>query len=139
MGTPIRLTLEEFGDYLHLPYGDYFKSDRHPDLALILFNDIKKAIGRGMNISITLPHGTYFSYVFRQLGIRTHGDTPISSNQPFSYGILHHAGHHLDAANNTWMKHDHPVDNEYDDVDTAFDDIPVPELVALSTSFSHAA
>ncbi|KAK5824773.1 hypothetical protein PVK06_019557 [Gossypium arboreum] len=156
MGTPIRLTLEEFRDYLHLPsegsfdekghfdpslfiqsgstselnphdrvlhliltwnlrpikkYAklrntDYwwlkcFKSDRHPDLALILFNYITKAIRRGMNKNITLFHGTYFSYIFRQLGISTNGDTPVSSNQPISYGALHHAGYHFNAATNT--------------------------------------
>ncbi|MBA0562587.1 hypothetical protein Golob_007619, partial [Gossypium lobatum] len=91
MGTHICLTLEEFGDYLHLPSEGSFDENRHfdpslfiqsgsssklnlhdhvlhliltwnlkpikkrPDLALILFNDIMKAIGRGMNTNITLP------------------------------------------------------------------------------------
>ncbi|MBA0573517.1 hypothetical protein Golob_000789, partial [Gossypium lobatum] len=84
---------------------DCFKSNRHPDLALILFNDTTKAIGSGMNTNITLLQGTYLPYVLRQLGISTHGDTPIFSNQPISYGALHHAECHFDAASNTWMKH----------------------------------
>ncbi|KAH1057020.1 hypothetical protein J1N35_035085 [Gossypium stocksii] len=105
---------------------DCFKSDRRPNLALILFNDITKAIGRRMNTNITLPYGTYLSYIFRQLDISTHRDTPVSSNQPIS-GALHHMGYHFNAATNTWMKHDHPTDNEDDDVDAAFDDIPISE------------
>ncbi|MBA0731235.1 hypothetical protein Golax_023292 [Gossypium laxum] len=83
MGTPILLTLEELASKLNLYYRvlhliltwnlklikkhvklrntdywwlDYFKSDRRPDLALMLFNDITKAIGKWMNTNITLPH-----------------------------------------------------------------------------------
>ncbi|MBA0556029.1 hypothetical protein Golob_026170, partial [Gossypium lobatum] len=92
MGTPIRLTLEELGDYLHLPSegssdekshfdpslfiqsGSVSKLNlhdrvlyliltwnvrpikKHANLALILFNDNTKAIRRGMNTNITLPH-----------------------------------------------------------------------------------
>ncbi|KAH1097199.1 hypothetical protein J1N35_014120, partial [Gossypium stocksii] len=97
---------------------DCFKSDRLPNLALILFNDITKAIGRGMSTNITFSHG-----------ISTHGDTPVSSNQPISYGALHHAGYHFDAASNTWMKHNQLRENEDDDVDAAFDDIPAPNPV----------
>ncbi|MBA0562580.1 hypothetical protein Golob_007613, partial [Gossypium lobatum] len=44
---------------------DCFKSNRSPNLTLILFNDITKAIGRGMNTNITIPYGTYLSYVLR--------------------------------------------------------------------------
>ncbi|KAH1108081.1 hypothetical protein J1N35_011849 [Gossypium stocksii] len=135
MNTSIRLTLEEFGDYLHVsskgnskekgPFNpaifiqfgsasklnlhdhvlhliitwnlrpikkhaklrntnnwwlDSFHTNRHPDLALIMFNDITKAIERGMNTNITLPHGTYFSYLFRRLGINTHGNTLVTFN-----------------------------------------------------------
>lgn len=43
---------------------DCFKSDRCPNFALIMFNDITKAIGRGINTNVTLPHGSYFSYRF---------------------------------------------------------------------------
>ncbi|MBA0812817.1 hypothetical protein Gohar_026753 [Gossypium harknessii] len=92
-----------------------------------------------MNKNITLPHGTYFSYVLRQLGISTHGDTLVSSNQSISYGALHHAKYHFDVATNTWMKHDQPGDNEDDDIDTTFDDILVPEPIAPPLSLSHTA
>ncbi|MBA0717396.1 hypothetical protein Golax_005222 [Gossypium laxum] len=83
MGTPIRLTLKElafelnlYDRVLHLIltwnlrpikkhaklrnteywWLDCFKSNRSPNLTLILFNDITKAIGRGMNTNITIPH-----------------------------------------------------------------------------------
>ncbi|KAK5819549.1 hypothetical protein PVK06_024557 [Gossypium arboreum] len=117
---------------------NYFKSNRCPDLTLILFNYITKAIGRGMNTNITLPHGTYLSYIFRQLGISTHGDTPVSSNQPICYGALHHARYLFDAASNIWMKHDQRRDSDDDDIDTAFDDISEPEPISPLPSSSHA-
>ncbi|MBA0557577.1 hypothetical protein Golob_014638 [Gossypium lobatum] len=96
-----------------------------------------KAIRRGMNKNITLPHGTYLSYVLRQLGISSHRDTPVSSNQPISYGVLHHAGYHFNATTNTWMKHDQPGDNKDDNVDSAFDDILIPNPVAPLLFSSH--
>ncbi|MBA0556028.1 hypothetical protein Golob_026170 [Gossypium lobatum] len=90
-----------------------------------------------MNTNITLPHGTYLSYVLRRLGISTHGDTPVSSNQPNSYGALHDARYHVDAASNTWMKHDQPGENEYDDVEATFNDILASDLVPPPPSSSH--
>ncbi|MBA0562581.1 hypothetical protein Golob_007613, partial [Gossypium lobatum] len=92
MGTPIRLTLKEFSDYIHLPSRGSSDEKGHfdpsifiqfelafelnlydrvlhliltwnlrpikksPNLTLILFNDITKAIGRGMNTNITIPY-----------------------------------------------------------------------------------
>ncbi|MBA0585818.1 hypothetical protein Gorai_016580 [Gossypium raimondii] len=38
---------------------DSFHTNRNLDLALVMFNDITKAIERGMNTNITLPHDTY--------------------------------------------------------------------------------
>ncbi|KAH1046562.1 hypothetical protein J1N35_037346 [Gossypium stocksii] len=69
--------------------------------AIIMFNDITEAIERGINTNITLPHDTYLSYLFRRLGIRTHRDTLITSNQPISYEAHHHAGYHYDATTST--------------------------------------
>ncbi|MBA0799786.1 hypothetical protein Gohar_010276, partial [Gossypium harknessii] len=92
-----------------------------------------------MNKNITLPHGTYLSYVLRQLGISSHRDTSVSSNQPISYGVLYHVGYHFNAATNTWMKHDQPGDNKDDNIDAAFDDILKPNPVAPPPFSSHAA
>ncbi|MBA0552007.1 hypothetical protein Golob_022851 [Gossypium lobatum] len=94
-------------------------------------------MGRGMNTNITLPHGTYFSYVLRRLGISIHGDTPVSSNQPISYGALHQAGYHFDATSNTWMKYDQPGENKDDDVDAAIDDISDLNPIPRPPSSSH--
>ncbi|KAK5819551.1 hypothetical protein PVK06_024559 [Gossypium arboreum] len=99
-----------------------------------------KVIGSGMNTNVTLPHGTYLSYIFTKLGISTHGDTPVTSNQHISYGALYHLGYHFDAAINTWINHEHLVDNEDDDVDAAFDNVLVPNPATPPTSSSlHAA
>lgn len=120
MNTSIRITLEDFGNFIHLPskgesnekglyslalyiefrntselylhdnvlhliitwilrpikkhvmlrsveyyWIDFVQSDRCLDLALIMFNDINKGIGKEMSINITLPHDTYLSYIFR--------------------------------------------------------------------------
>ncbi|MFQ6667206.1 hypothetical protein Gotur_033307, partial [Gossypium turneri] len=92
-----------------------------------------------MNTNITLPHGTYLSYVLRQLSISTHRDTPVSCNQPISYGALHHAGYHFDSTTNTWIKHDRLGDNKDDNVDASFDDISVLEPISPPPSLSHAA
>ncbi|MBA0735358.1 hypothetical protein Gogos_019214 [Gossypium gossypioides] len=54
-----------------------------------------------MNTNATLSYGTYLSYVFRQLGISTHEDTPVTYNHPISYGALHHARYHFNDATNT--------------------------------------
>lgn len=194
MGTSIRLTIEEFGDYLHLlPKGssyekghynptlfipfeltselnlhdrvlhlivtwnlrpikkhvklrnidyqwlDYFKFDRCPNLTLIIINDITKAIGRGINIYVTLPHGTYLSYLFRQLSISTYGDTPVTSNQPISYGTLHHAGYHFDANIGMQVKSHNPAEHADDGINVAFEDIPAPEHASPLASSLHAA
>ncbi|KAH1039891.1 hypothetical protein J1N35_041634 [Gossypium stocksii] len=85
--------------------------------------------GRGLNTNITLPHGTYLSYLFRRLVISTHGNTPVTINQSISYGSLHHMGYHYDATNCTWIKSDHLEENEDDDVDVAFKDISAHEQV----------
>ncbi|MBA0784938.1 hypothetical protein Gotri_026440 [Gossypium trilobum] len=108
---------------------DSFYTSRHPDLSLIMFNEITKAIGRGMSTNITLPHGTYLSYHFRRLGIITHGDTPVTSNQPISYGAFHHTGYRFDVTSGMWVKSDHLVENEDENVEGAFEDIPAPEHV----------
>ncbi|MFQ6665525.1 hypothetical protein Gotur_032238 [Gossypium turneri] len=70
MGTPIRLTLEEFGDYLHLPSGGSSNEKEHFDPSLFIQSRSASklnlnVIRRGMNTNITLPHGMYLSYVFR--------------------------------------------------------------------------
>ncbi|MBA0794117.1 hypothetical protein Gohar_018475 [Gossypium harknessii] len=71
MGTPIRLTLEEFGDYIHLPSGGSSDEKGHFDPSLFILSgsaselNLHDPMGRGMNTNITLPHGTYFSYVLR--------------------------------------------------------------------------
>ncbi|MBA0662362.1 hypothetical protein Goklo_006495, partial [Gossypium klotzschianum] len=89
----------------------------------------------GTPIHLTLDEKGHFdpSFFIQQLGINTHGDTPVSSNQPIIYGALHHA------ATNTWMKHDHPTDNEDDGVDIGLDDIQVPYPIAPPASSLHAA
>ncbi|KAK5786455.1 hypothetical protein PVK06_041092 [Gossypium arboreum] len=127
MNTPICLTVEDFGNLLHLPSGgnsnekglfnqalfipsclasktflhdrvfhliltwnlrlimkhaklrntDYWWLDTVQNNRLL---DLVKAIKRGLNTNITLPHGTYLSYIFRQLGINTLGYSTITSN-----------------------------------------------------------
>ncbi|MBA0784466.1 hypothetical protein Gotri_026677 [Gossypium trilobum] len=94
-----------------------------------MFNDITKAIERGMSTNITLPYGTYLSYLFRRLSISTHGDTLVTSNQPISYDALHHARYHFDTTSDAWVKRDHQVENEDEDVEGVFEDIPTPEPV----------
>ncbi|KAH1032126.1 hypothetical protein J1N35_044300 [Gossypium stocksii] len=76
-----------------------------PDLALIMFNDIT-------------------------IGINTNGDTPITSNQPISYGALHHFGYHFDANSGEWIKSGLPATHEDDDAEGTFEDVPAPEHVS---------
>ncbi|KAH1129955.1 hypothetical protein J1N35_001333 [Gossypium stocksii] len=104
-----------------------------------MFNDISKAIGRRMNTNVTLPHGTYLTYLFRQLGISTHRDSPFTSNQPISYEALHYVGYYFDANINTWIKSNHPVDIEDDDINATFEDDSTPKPAPLLTSYSHVA
>ncbi|KAK5846198.1 hypothetical protein PVK06_002473 [Gossypium arboreum] len=94
-----------------------------------MFNDITKEIERGMSTRTTLPHGTYLSYLFRRLGIITHGDTPVASNQPISYEALRHMIYHFDATSSMWVKSDQLVANEDEDVEGAFEDILTLEHV----------
>ncbi|MBA0867902.1 hypothetical protein Goshw_005730 [Gossypium schwendimanii] len=104
-----------------------------------MFNDITKSIGRRLNSNVTLPHGIYLSYLFRQLGISTHGYSPITSNQPICYGALHHVEYHFDANTSTWIKSDHPVDNEDDDIAATFEDVLAPNPALPLTSSSYIA
>ncbi|KAK5826158.1 hypothetical protein PVK06_021069 [Gossypium arboreum] len=109
-----------------------------------MFNDTTKAIRRAMSTNTTLPHGTYFSYILRRLGISTLRDIPISSSQPISYGIIHHLGYHYDANFNAWIKSGHLEKNEDEDFEGAFEDIlnlehvPSPEHVPPPASSYHA-
>ncbi|KAK5793774.1 hypothetical protein PVK06_034932 [Gossypium arboreum] len=80
-----------------------------------------------MSTYVNIPHGTYFSYIFRKLGISTLRDTLISSNQLISYEALHHPGYHYDANSDKWIKSGHPTTNEDDDVKSAFEDILITE------------
>ncbi|KAH1039402.1 hypothetical protein J1N35_041145 [Gossypium stocksii] len=67
----------------------------------------------------------------RRLGINSHGDTPITSNQPISYGALHHAEYHFDAFSDMWVN---PTENANEDVKRAFEDILTPEHAFPPTS-----
>ncbi|KAK5836717.1 hypothetical protein PVK06_012517 [Gossypium arboreum] len=100
---------------------------------------------RGRNTNITFPHGTYLSYLFRRLGISTHGDTPVTINQSIIYGALHYVGYHYGATNSMWIKSDHLEENEDDDIHVAFEDIsiheqvPSPKHVPPTALSSHTA
>ncbi|KAK5772014.1 hypothetical protein PVK06_048273 [Gossypium arboreum] len=93
--------------------------DRHPNLALITFNDITKAIRRAMNTKLTLSYGTYVS--------------------PISYAALHHVSYHYDVNFGEWVKSSHPTTNDDDNVEGTFECILVPEHVPPVASFSQAA
>ncbi|MBA0551884.1 hypothetical protein Golob_022742, partial [Gossypium lobatum] len=73
-----------------------------------------------------------------QLGISTHRDTPVTSNQPISYGAFHHARYYFDANTSMWIKSDHPMDNEDDDIDATFEDVSTPEPAPPPASSLHA-
>ncbi|KAK5839580.1 hypothetical protein PVK06_008383 [Gossypium arboreum] len=115
---------------------DFVQNNRCPNLALIMFNDIAKATGRGMNTNITLSHDTYLSYIFRQLGISTLGDSPITSNQPISHRALHHADYHDDANFSEWIKEGSLVADDNDD-EGAFKHVPSPEHAPPLASSSY--
>ncbi|KAH1032122.1 hypothetical protein J1N35_044296 [Gossypium stocksii] len=67
-------------------------------------------------------------------------ETPsISSNQPISYGELHHVGYHYDVNSGEWVKSNHPTANEDDNVEGAFEDILVPEHVPPLATYSQTA
>ncbi|MBA0865494.1 hypothetical protein Goshw_012729 [Gossypium schwendimanii] len=100
-----------------------------------MFKGITKVIGRGLS----LPHGTYLSCLFRQLGISTHGDTPVTLNQPISYGALHHVGYHFEANTGMWIKRDHLVNNKDEDINAAFEDVPALEPTPPQAFSSHTA
>ncbi|KAK5770940.1 hypothetical protein PVK06_047104 [Gossypium arboreum] len=104
-----------------------------------MFNEITKAIRRGLNTNVTLPHRTYFPYLCRRLGISSHRDTPVTSNLPISYRALHHTRYHSDANIDKWLKSDHPAEHKNDDIDAAFEDLPTPEHAPPLTSSSQAA
>lgn len=117
---------------------NFVHSDRRLDLALIMYNELTKVIERAMSTNLTLPIGTYLSYIFRKLGISTLGDTLISSNQPISYGAIHHVGYHFDANSGEWIKSGYPTTNENVDVEGIFEDIPSLEHVPSPTTSSQA-
>ncbi|MBA0562838.1 hypothetical protein Golob_007859 [Gossypium lobatum] len=93
MNTPIRLTVDKFGDLLHLP----------------------------------------------SEGISTLRDSPFISNQPISYGALHHTNYHYDANSSKWMKGGNLVANEDDDDEGIFEHVPSPEYAPPPASSSHTA
>ncbi|KAK5825642.1 hypothetical protein PVK06_020499 [Gossypium arboreum] len=182
MNTPIRLTLDEFGNPLHFPYKtqyfitsghaselnvydrvlhliitwnlhvikkhamlcstdccwiDSVQFDRCPNLTLIMFNDITKAIGTAMSTNLTLLYGTC---LFRKLGIDTLGDIPITTNQPISFGALHHAGFYFDANFGNWIKsgathEDDHVEGPFKDAST-LEHVPSPKHVHPPTALS---
>ncbi|KAK5819223.1 hypothetical protein PVK06_024195 [Gossypium arboreum] len=84
-------------------------------------------------------HGTYLSFLFRQLSISTHRDSPVTLNQTSSYGALHHAGYHFDANTNMWIKSNYPENNEDDNIDATFEDVLALEPTPPPASSSHAA
>ncbi|MBA0753374.1 hypothetical protein Gogos_020567 [Gossypium gossypioides] len=65
---------------------DCFKSNRPPDLTLLMFNNITKVIGKELGSSLTLPFGTYLSYIFTRLHIKARGDPPVKKHQPIDFG-----------------------------------------------------
>ncbi|MBA0550546.1 hypothetical protein Golob_021484 [Gossypium lobatum] len=60
---------------------DCFKSNRPPDLTLLMFNDITKVIEKELGSSLTLPFGTYLFYIFTHLHIKACGDPPVKKHQ----------------------------------------------------------
>ncbi|KAH1091978.1 hypothetical protein J1N35_019235 [Gossypium stocksii] len=165
MNTTIRLTLEEFGNLLLLPpEGNYDeKCHYNPDL------NIKSGLTSKLNIHDHVLYliitwnlcpikkhaklcNTDYWWIdsvdfdrrldlalIRRLGISTLRDTLISSNQPISNGALHHVSYHYNANSSEWIKSGHPVANEDDDTEGAFEDFPAPEHVPPPTISSHAA
>ncbi|KAH1031802.1 hypothetical protein J1N35_043976 [Gossypium stocksii] len=91
-----------------------------------------------MNTNITLPHGRCLSYLLRQLGIRTHGDTLVTSNQLISYGAFHHVGYLFNANTSMWLKSDHPTKHGKGYTNAAFEDFSAPVHAPPPTSSSHA-
>lgn len=115
---------------------DCFKSYRKPDLALLLFNDITKAIGRPLHNSVTLPYGTYLSYLFKCLGLNLYSDVPISTTQPISYGALRHAGYNLDTTTGLWIQGNGPIAQGDEEMGVDMDDFSPPQALHLGSSLS---
>ncbi|KAK5794423.1 hypothetical protein PVK06_035648 [Gossypium arboreum] len=88
---------------------DCFHSNRRPDLALILFNDITKNIGKELSSTLTLPFGMYLSYTFTCLNILTNVDPSLSIKlQTIRFDALHCARFKLDPLIGNWIKSDQP-------------------------------
>ncbi|KAH1129766.1 hypothetical protein J1N35_001144 [Gossypium stocksii] len=166
MNTRIHLTLEKFGNLLHLPPGGNY-DDKGPfnctffiefgfaselnihDHVLYLImiwnlHPIKKhAKLRNTDYwwldSVHSNRRPDLALIMR-LGISTFEDSPISSNQPISYEALHHASYHYDANFGEWIKNGHSTANENDNVKGAFEDIlaskHVPPLGTSSRLFN---
>ncbi|MBA0554300.1 hypothetical protein Golob_013414, partial [Gossypium lobatum] len=75
---------------------EIFQTNRHPDLALIMFDDIPKVTGKEFTSFITFLFGTYLSYIFKHLNIPTQGDPPLATLTPLSFGMLRHVGYKKD-------------------------------------------
>ncbi|KAH1130590.1 hypothetical protein J1N35_001968 [Gossypium stocksii] len=113
---------------------DCFHSNRHLDLAIILFNEKTKIIGKELSSNVTLPFGTYVSYIFTRLNIPTNVDPPMSVRlQLISFAALHRVGFKLNPLIENWVKDDQPNPQEVDDedVEEEHEEIPPPELLSM--------
>lgn len=103
-----------------------------------MFNDISKAIGRPLGTKITLPHGTYLSYIFRGLGINLHGDSLTSTTQSISYGALRHADFTKNTTIGMWVHEVVQPEQNDEDIGVDMGNLPPPQLDAPYASSSHA-
>ncbi|KAH1082763.1 hypothetical protein J1N35_022524 [Gossypium stocksii] len=78
------------------------KTARHPDLALIMFNNITKVLRKELTSVITLPFRTYLSYIFKRLKLPTLVDPPLPILQPLGVGLLGHLGYKKDTHLRVW-------------------------------------
>lgn len=89
-----------------------------------MFNDIIKVIGRELTNTITLPFGTYLSYIFKKLNIPTRGDPPMTYPTPLGFGALRHMGYKKDPYTGAQTKGGPP--EIYRDKDNDVGEIPDP-------------
>ncbi|MBA0706074.1 hypothetical protein Golax_018214 [Gossypium laxum] len=81
---------------------DCFQTNRHLDVALIMFSNITKVLGKELTTFVTLPFGTYPSYIFKRLKLPTQVDPPLSIRQPLGVGLLGHLLYKKDICLGVW-------------------------------------
>ncbi|KAK5838949.1 hypothetical protein PVK06_007697 [Gossypium arboreum] len=133
MNTSIRLTLEDFGKFLNLP----FEGESNEKCAYNLALYIESGYASELNLH---DHVLYLIVTWILRPIKKHVVFhSIDYWWHLSYGAFRHAGYCFNLNTREWVQSELPATHEEDNVEGVYEDVPTPEHVPPLVSQHHVA